>query len=145
MTQVEFHTGVSDASHFACRLVRKAVRQGVRVVVTASSQTLGLLDRALWTFEEREFVPHLRVDLQSAGNDLARRTPVWLVEGPLPEGCPSVLVNLGAGAPADPSALSRLIEIVPDDPQALADARVRWRHYAGLGLKVVHHPAREGA
>ena len=55
--------------------------RGARKVKT---QALVLLDRALWTFEEREFVPHLRVDLHSAGNDLARRTPVWLVEGPLP-------------------------------------------------------------
>ena len=61
MTEVEFHTGVADPLDFACRLLRKAARQGVRVLVTAPGETLGALDRLLWTFEEREFLPHVRV------------------------------------------------------------------------------------
>lgn len=145
MTQVEFHTGVAAPEHFACRLLRKALRQGVRVAVTAPLQVLQSLDRELWTFEEREFVPHLRVDAARADTDLARRTPIWLVEGPLPDGGPQVLVNLGAPAPAEIERLTRLIEIVPAEPEAVSAARARWRHYASLGLKVVHHPATEGS
>lgn len=145
LTQVEFHTGVAAPGHFACRLLRKAMRQGVRVAVTAPSEALQALDKALWTFEEREFVPHLRVDAAAADSDLARRTPIWLVDGPLPPGCPTVLVNLGAGPPDDPARLSRLIEIVSTEPDDVAAARARWRHYAGLGLKVVHHQAPEAS
>ncbi|MEN9627658.1 MAG: putative polymerase chi subunit HolC, partial [Pseudomonadota bacterium] len=43
--QVEFHTGVADERAFACRLLRKAYRQGVRVLVRAPSATLVRLDR----------------------------------------------------------------------------------------------------
>ena len=59
MTEVEFHTGVADPTAFACRLLRKACRAGVRVLVTASPAPLVALDRALWTFAERDFVPHV--------------------------------------------------------------------------------------
>ena len=47
LTEVEFHTGVPDRVSFACRLLRKASRQGARVLVTAPEDILAELDRAL--------------------------------------------------------------------------------------------------
>ena len=38
MPQVEFHTGVVEPMLFACRLLRKAYRQGARVAVTVSPE-----------------------------------------------------------------------------------------------------------
>ena len=140
MTEVEFHTGVADKLGFACRLLRKAYRKGVRVVVTGPGPLLGTLDRDLWTFEQQEFVPHVRLP-GSAPSPMAARTPIWLVDGELPEGGPDVLVNLGAELPEDLSAWRRVIEIVsaePDDEQA---GRHRWRSYKARGLAVTHHPA----
>ena len=58
MTEIAFHVNVPDRLAYACRLLRKAVRQGARVAVTAPPATLRGLDRALWTFEPTEFVPH---------------------------------------------------------------------------------------
>ncbi len=134
--EVEFHTGVADAVDFACRLLRKAYRKGARVVVTAPRELLATLDRALWTFDERDFVPHARI---GAGSALSARTPIWLVDGVPPDGAPEVLVNLGAEAPADPARFARIIEIV-----SVEDAdpgRRRWRDYKARGLEVRHHPA----
>ena len=74
LTEVEFHTGVADPVGFACRLLRKAYRQGARVLVTAPGPRLGELDRALWTFEERDFVPHVRVPGAGAAVAAARRS-----------------------------------------------------------------------
>ena len=111
MTEVEFHTGVVDPVGFACRLLRKAVRRGVRVRVIAPEDTLGALDRALWTFDERDFIPHVRVPGASA--ETAARTPIWLVPavdatvGDSP--APAVLLNLGAEAPDLLAGLDRLI------------------------------------
>jgi len=137
VTEVEFHTGVADKLGFACRLLRKAYRVGARVTVTGPADVLAALDRELWTFEERDFVPHLRLSGASAA--LAARTPIWLVDGDAPEGAPDVLVNLGAPVPANLARFSRVIEVLstePDDEQA---GRLRWRDYKTRGLVIKHH------
>jgi DNA polymerase-3 subunit chi len=147
MTEVEFHTGVADPLGFACRLLRKAARQGVRLQVTALPQRLGELDRALWVFEERDFVPHVR--MPGAPTAVARRTPIWLlarqIEGQDEAATPKVLVNLGAEPPHDLAALQRLIEIVGADAEEAAGGRERWRHYKVHGLQIKHHGGAEAA
>ena len=137
MHEVEFHTGVDDALQFACRLLRKAARQGVRVQVTAPDEVLAHLDRLLWTFEERDFVPHVRA--ARATPAVAARTPIWLTPAVLLADAPRVLVNLGADPPPDPQQLDRIVEIVSSDAEEAARGRQRWRHYKGLGLAIKHH------
>jgi DNA polymerase III subunit chi len=137
MTEVEFHTGVADPLGFACRLLRKAARQGVQLQVTAPPETLAALDRALWVFDERDFVPHVRMPGASAA--VARRTPIWLAAAQIEAGAPPVLVNLGADAPPALDALSRLVEIVAAEPDEAARGRERWRHYKVQGLAIKHH------
>ena len=143
MTEVEFHTGVEDPLGFACRLLRKAMRRGVRVRVIAPADTLVALDRALWTFDERDFVPHVR--LPGAAVDTAARSPIWLVPnlqvavGDAP--APAVVLNLGADAPDEMSGLDRLIEIVSAEPDEAARGRSRWRAYKARGLGITHHNA----
>jgi DNA polymerase-3 subunit chi len=136
--EVQFHTGIADARIFVCRMLRKACRQGVRVQVTAPEEVLADLDRLLWTFEERDFVPHVRVGASAPA--LASRTPVWLTPSALGDEAPRVLLNLGAEAPPHPMGLERIIEVVAADPEAASRGRDRWRHYKQLGLHVVHMP-----
>ncbi len=141
MTEVEFHTGVADPLGFACRLLRKAARQGVRLQVTAPPERLGELDRALWVFEERDFVPHVR--MPGAPVAVARRTPIWLAQRQVEGEAPAVLVNLGGEPPHDLAALQRLIEIVGADAEGAAGGRERWRHYKVQGLQIRHHGGAE--
>ena len=137
MTEVEFHTGVADPTLFACRLLRKAARMGVRVQVTAPPEVLAALDRQLWTFEERDFVPHVRCPGAPAA--VAARTPIWLTPSMIAGDAPRVLVNLGAQAPADVDLLDRLIEIVSAEPDDADGGRLRWRAYKARGLAIKHH------
>ena len=140
MTEVEFHTGVQDAVGFTCRLLRKAHRQSVRVVVTAPSEVLADLDRQLWTFDEQDFVPHVRVlDVPGAAGTLAARTPIWLAPYASLPGAPRVVVNLGADAPTNLSAVERLIEVVVVDVDQAERGRSRWRAYKQAGLHIRHH------
>lgn len=140
--EVEFHTGVADRVAFACRLLRKATRQGARVLVTAPEDVLADLDRALWVFEERDFLPHVR--MPGAKPAVAARTPVWLARDAALPGVadvPRLVVNLGAEAPHDVAALSRLIEVVSADPEDAEQGRQRWRGYKAAGLEIKHHAA----
>lgn len=139
MTEVEFHTGVADRIGFACRLLRKACRQGARVLVTAQPETLAELDRELWTFEAHEFLPHVR--MPGAMPSVAARTPVWLSPRADFPGAPRVVVNLGADAPASAADLQRLIEVVSAEPDDVESGRGRWRYYKAMGLEIRHHAA----
>lgn len=139
--QIEFHTAVKEPIGFACRLLRKAYRQGARVVVMASADTLSLLDRVLWTFDERDFVPHLRVGAPNQSAAGLSMTPIWLSDGRLPDGAPPVLVNLGADVVPLVERFDRVIEVVPDDPAWSPAARERWRRYRESGYSIKHFPA----
>lgn len=144
MPQVEFHSGVDAPLHFACRLLRKAWRQGVAVAVVAPPAALQALDRELWIFEAHEFVPHLRVHAGQAPDAALRRTPIWLCEAAVPQPGPAVLVNLGVPLPAPGERFERIVEIVSTQDDERRQARERWRDYESRGWAIKHHaqPAR---
>ncbi|MEO5735798.1 MAG: DNA polymerase III subunit chi [Rubrivivax sp.] len=146
LTGVEFHTGIPDPVAFVCRLLRKAQRQGHRAWVTADRQTLARLDEALWSFDALSFIPHVRVDLQPSGvsADPARqllldRTPIWLAEQAVATEDRSLLINVAADAPPDPTDWQRVIEIVAAEAEAAARGRARWRAWRDAGLQVMQH------
>jgi DNA polymerase-3 subunit chi len=146
MTEVEFHTGVTDRVGFTCRLLRKALRRNMRVLLTAPAPALAEMDRALWTFEEREFLPHIRVP--GATEAVRERTPIWLATSAdaiagLDGDAPRLLVNLGGDAPCALDAIDRLIEVVSAEPEEAARGRERWRAYKAAGLLIVHHTGSE--
>lgn len=145
MTVVAFHTGLDDPIAYACRLLRKAARQGARLLVCADAHTLDVLDKALWTFDPQEFIPHLRWRAGQLLPTHLTRTPLWLVAEEdahsLPGGPGSVLVRLGAVAAAEIPAVERVIELVGLDDEERRLARQRWRAYETSGVTVQHHPA----
>lgn len=144
MTSIAFHTGVADKVDYACRLLRKASRQGFRVRVTGSAPDLDLLDRALWTFEPREFVAHARLPAGGQAVGALSPTPVWLCEpadawpaglAPAP-----VLVNLGPDPAPGVADHERVVEIVCTDDADRRSGRQRWRAYEAMGLAPRHVP-----
>ena len=139
MQVVEFHTGLAEPLAFACRLLRKAQRQGHRLLVTAPQAPLSELDTLLWTFDPQSFVPHVRVPQAAAA--LAARTPIWLCEQAPAGEVPPVLINLGAPLADGLERFQRLIEIVSHDVDEAQAGRERWRRYKALGLDIKHHVA----
>ena len=145
MTEVAFHSGVPNKLTYACRLLRKASRQGARVAVVGDAQELARLDLALWTFEQEEFVPHLRL---RAGDAIARammRTPIWLCDGDPAPAEAGVLLNLGPHAATGFDRFERAIEIVSTDEDDARTARQRWREYVAAGCKPVNQAYRPAA
>jgi len=139
MTEITFHTRVPEPVAYACRLLRKATRQGARVAVTGTPEALARLDRELWAFEPTEFIPHVRVAVGEAVPSRLAPTPVWLCEDPSALDLHEVLVNLGAESVRGFESYARLIEIVSRDDADLAAARRRWKHYGDRGYRVAHH------
>ena len=139
MTEVSFHFNVADTLAYTCRLLRKATRQGARVTVTGEGATLAGLDRALWSFDPIEFVPHLLLRRGESAVERLRATPVCLAEDLSGALHHDVLVNLGSEAPPGFEGYARVIEIVSTDEQERSAARARWKHYASRGYAIERH------
>lgn len=145
MTEVSFHFNVPDTLGYACRLLRKATRQGSRVTVTGDGTTLSGLDRVLWTFDPIEFIPHVLVRRGEPPAERLRATPVCLAEDLGDALHQEVLVNLGAEPPRGFESFDRVIEIVSTDEDERAAARARWKHYAARGYAIVRHEVGVGS
>lgn len=137
MTEVAFHFNAPDKLGYACRLLRKAVGKGSKVVVTGEPALLRDLDVALWTFAPLEFIPHCAIE-GSAPAVLAA-SPVVLADSPRAAPHHEVLVNLGRALPEGFERFERLIEVVTVDEADRALARQRWRHYAERGYAITRH------
>jgi len=137
MTEVSFHFNVADRTDYTCRLVRKASRLGASVVLAGPAEALAHFDRALWTFDDLEFLPHV---LLRPGQPVAPRlsaTRVWLAQDASQPGHHEVLVNLGADAPAGFESFEKVVEIVSTDEADRLAARVRWKHYKARGYAIL--------
>jgi DNA polymerase-3 subunit chi len=131
-----FHFNAPDKVGHACRLLRKAVSSGAKVMVTGEGGLLRELDTALWTFSPLEFVAHC---LGNAPAAMLTASPVVLSQtartGPHHE----VLVNLGQAVPEGFERFERLIEIVTGDEDDRAQGRRRWKHYRDRGYAITTH------
>lgn len=136
MSAVAFHFNVPDRLAYACRLLRKAVASGAKLVVTGSQEALQRLDRDLWTISATEFVPHCFIDADPL---LVEASPVIL--NPSTQASPhwQVLLNLGRSVPAGFERFERVIELVGLDEEERQVARARWKHYAERGYAITRH------
>lgn len=136
MPRIEFHFNAPERLQYACRLLRKAHAQNLRVGVVGSAPSLRQLDAALWTFSAVDFLPHSSAadspEVQSASAILLSEDP-GLCAGR------EVLVNLGDEVPTGFEHFQRLIEIVAVDDHGRMTARQRWRHYTAQGYDLLQH------
>ena len=139
MTEVSFHFNVPDRVDYLCRLVRKVVRSGARLVLAGPAAVLAPVDRALWIFDETEFLPHLWLRDDGHVPPRLAATPVWLIENARRSGCHEVLINLGDEPAAGFESFEKLIEIVTGDDADRSAARRRWKHYADRGYAITRH------
>ena len=133
MTGVEFHFNAPDKLGYACRLLRKAAAKGARVVVTGEAAPLRELDAALWTFSPLEFIAHCDTKAPPA---MLAASPIVLASEPRSAPHHQVLVNLGSAVPEGFESFERLIEVVSLEDADRAQARQRWKHYAGRGYQL---------
>lgn len=136
MTEIAFHFNAPDRMAYACRLLRKAVGNGAKVVVTAHPETLQQLDAALWTFSTTDFVPHCHLDSDPW---VAALSPVILAKSIESVPHQQVLLNLGPTVPDGFERFERVIELVGMDDEERQLARGRWKKYTDQGHAITRH------
>lgn len=135
-TRIEFHFNAPERLQYACRLLRKAHAQNLRIGVVGSAPSLRQLDSALWTFSAADFLPHSTV---ADSLEVQNTSPILLSEDADRCAGRQVLVNLGDDVPTGFECFERLIEIVAMDDHGRMTARQRWKHYTAQGYDLLQH------
>jgi DNA polymerase-3 subunit chi len=136
VTEVAFHFNAPDRTAYACRLLRKAVVSGAKLVVTGPPELLKELDTALWMLSPIDFVAHCFADSDAA---VLAASPVVLAQilNELPHR--QVLLNLGPAVVPGFDSFERVIEVVSLDDADRQAARQRWKQYTDLGFNITRH------
>lgn len=139
MTEIAFHFNAPDKLGYVCRLLRKAVSSGAKVVVAANGTTLQALDTQLWTFAPLAFVAHCRADSPA---EQRHASPVILtthLNGTDALLRHQVLVNLYPTVTTGFERFDRVIEVVSLEDEDRQSARQRWKQYTEQGYSIVRH------
>lgn len=137
MTEIAFHFGAPDKIGYACRLLRKAVRAGNRIVVVVDEPHLNRLDAELWGVSAVDFVAHC---FESADSKMLKHSSVVLATSASSlHNDRHLLVNLSDATPNEFDRYSKLIEVVSLEEDDRALARQRWKKYTSLGYTLMKH------
>ena len=138
MTRIDFHTNITDKVSYACRLARKAYGANARLVLLAEDDAqAAVLNEALWTLSETDFLPHVL-----AGDALAAQTPIIVTASdtdPTPHY--DMLINLTRRTPASFAQFARVFEIISTDEDDAAEGRKRYVAYKKLAHPLTHFVA----
>ncbi len=139
MTEISFYFNVPARVDYACRIARKAQRQGAAIAVTGTREALVEFDRQLWALGPAEFVPHAWAERRDEVPARLHASTVWLSAEPVEAPAHDALLNLGAEVPVGFETFARLYEIVSTDEADRLAARTRWKRYADRGYAIKRH------
>jgi DNA polymerase-3 subunit chi len=134
-----FHFGAPDKLAYACRLARKAVGSGAKVVLMVKTDVVTQLDADLWAMSAIDFIPHCVVAEAPFGSVQSRSAVLLVTDARQVPHHNGVLVNLTDTVPQGFERFDRVIEVVSTDADDRNTARGRWRHYAEHGYAITRH------
>jgi DNA polymerase-3 subunit chi len=134
MTEIRFyHLQRTAADRAIPQIAFKAHQSGKRILIKSVDEAeVEKLNGALWTFDDRTFLPH-----GSAKDDFADRQPVYLTAGnDNPNGAVIMIAAPGCVA-EDPAMFELCCEMLDGKNETqVADARTRWKDYKDRGFEV---------
>ncbi len=137
MPKVTFYTHVARPAAFACRLAARAVRESRVLIWSDSLETIMQLDRDLWQPPE-QFLPH---EIWQTEDAIPSETPLLLASGidlpHLPADMTVLNLSPDFWHTAEPTP-ARILEIISDNLEDLADARLRFQAYRKHGFDIEH-------
>jgi DNA polymerase-3 subunit chi len=116
------------------RLLERALEEGRRVLVRASSQEMvAALNERLWTYDDASFLPH-----GAAGDGDPMEQPIFLTSELANPNAATMLVRLsGAETGAADDAFDPVVLMFDGrDETALGEARSEWRRLKDLGRTI---------
>jgi DNA polymerase-3 subunit chi len=138
-----YHLSRNPLEVTARNLLTRAVSQGMRVVIRASTRTrLEQLDAALWQGDKAGFLPH-----GLAGGPHDTDQPVLLTTTPeAPNDAQIVMViDRAETAPGEVAGLERLwILFDGNEPTELAQARAQWKAMVAAGVQAEYWSEESG-
>ena len=139
MTEIAFYFNVPSRTGYACRLVRRAQRQGMALAVTGPAEALDAIDHELWTFSAADFLAHQRIERAGAVPASLHATTIWLGANPIDAPRHGALLNLGSDPPRGFETFERVFEVVSVEESDRYAARQRWKSYARRGYPIKRH------
>lgn len=125
MTEIGFyHLTVTPLERALPKLLERTLEAGQRaVVLAASDERVQALNGALWTYEDRSWLPH-----GAAGDGYGEDQPIWLsASEENPNGAAFLFLTDGVSA-TDLAAWTRVFDLFDGrDDAAVSAARERWK------------------
>ena len=131
MTEIRFyHLRTTTLERALPQILEKVLAKGERVVVMAGSpERVEALNAALWTYNDRAFLPH-----GSSRDGFAEDQPIWLTTAEENPNGAAMLVMADGAMSGDVAKWPSAIEIFDGgDEDAVAAARERWKAYKAAG------------
>jgi DNA polymerase-3 subunit chi len=139
VTEISFYFNVPSRTGYACRIVRRALRQGMPVAVAGPADALAEIDRELWTFSGPDFLAHNWIDRIADVPASLHASTIWLGARPIDAPRHGALLNLGSEPPPAFETFERVFEVVSVDEADRQAARERWKAYAKRGYPIKRH------
>jgi DNA polymerase-3 subunit chi len=134
MTEVLFyHLQKRSLEEVLPGLLEKCVERGWKTIVqTGSTERRDALDSLLWTYTDESFLPHATT---WDGADLS----IFLTAEPETPPGATVRFLVDRATPPDLAGLTRAVFVFDgNDPDALIDARARWKEVKAAGLDATY-------
>ncbi|MFZ1342619.1 DNA polymerase III subunit chi [Thiothrix eikelboomii] len=138
MTRIAFYVGSSQHLQarllLACKLVEKALAQGLQVYIhTDQFSTSTRLDELLWTYSDLSFIPHALAPSTERG----LKVLIGHDSEP-PEPC-ELLINLSNETPSFFERFERMAEVLDQEETILVAGRKRYQTYRNHGYTLDYH------
>lgn len=117
------------------RLLEKVYASGAKALLFFDDEnTLKLIDDALWTYSQMDFLPHGTHQEQHPD-----KQPIYLTTGPENPNNASIVIKVGNTEHPSSTSFKRIIDIFDgNDPQSVQNARDRYKKYKDSNHPLVY-------
>lgn len=142
MASIQFyHLLTTPLERALPKLMEKAVQSGKRsLILCADEAQATALNTSLWTYDAGSFLPH-----GGSADPNPDQQPVYITHKQENPNAATILVVTDGSTLDTLDGMEKLLDIFDGhDPQAVAAARERWKHYSNAGHAVSYIKQQKG-